>query len=291
MKKYAAILNPHAGRGSVTKARTKLAVLLQNEFGPMDIHLTEYPGHAREIAGSLKDSVEVIVGVGGDGTLHEIVNGMMGGKAALGVIPMGSGNDFIKMLNLPIDTAAALQVIKKNLRKKIDIGKIGDRYFPNGVGIGFDAWVVRESMKVKKLRGFLIYLYSVIKTIFLYNNSKVIVSIDGKEEERDIFLIAVGNGRAMGGGFFLTPQAEIDDGLLDICFIQNLKKWEVLLHLPKAINGKHIHLKQIQMMKCDKIKIVSENGIAVHADGELLGMDLKGLEISVLPAALEVVTN
>ena len=176
MKKYAAILNPHAGRGSVTKARTKLAVLLQNEFGPMDIHLTEYPGHAREIAGSLKDSVEVIVGVGGDGTLHEIVNGMMGGKAALGVIPMGSGNDFIKMLNLPIDTAAALQVIKKNLRKKIDIGKIGDRYFPNGVGIGFDAWVVRESMKVKKLRGFLIYLYSVIKTIFLYNNSSKIIS-------------------------------------------------------------------------------------------------------------------
>jgi YegS/Rv2252/BmrU family lipid kinase len=258
---------------------------------PQQIYITEKPGHAQEIAETYKKSCDIIVGVGGDGTIHEIVNGMMGGTAALAVLPAGSGNDFIKMLNLPKNIHQAIGVIKKNNRKRIDIGKIGDLYFPNGVGLGFDAWVVRESLNVKRLRGFLIYLYSVMRALFAYKNSQITLSVNNISEQRDVFLMAVGNGQAMGGGFFLTPQASIDDGQLDICLIRGLKKWEVFLHLPKAIKGKHIHLKQVQMLRSDHLKIISDVGIAVHADGELLGMNLKEIEISILPSALEVIFN
>ena len=291
MKKYAMILNPSAGRGKGFRLEASIQQMVSRELGKVEIFRTEYSGHAQDIAHQLKDSCEVIIAAGGDGTINEVVNGMMGGKATLAVIPIGSGNDFTKMLQLPKEISQTIQVIKQNQRKKIDVGKVGDRYFPNGMGIGFDAWVVRESRKVHKLRGFLIYLYAVLKTVFLYKNSSVVLTVNGKSETKEIFLVAVGNGKAMGGGFFLTPQAEVDDGLLDVCIIRSLNKREVFLNLPKAISGKHIQLEQVQMFRVNNLRIQCEQGIAVHADGELLGMDLKDLEISILPASLEVIFN
>ncbi|UCF65492.1 MAG: diacylglycerol kinase family lipid kinase [bacterium] len=291
MEKYTMIINPSAGRGKGTRLEESIRKLVIQELGDMEIYNSEYPGHARKLAAELKEKCAVIVAVGGDGTINEVVNGMMGGKAALAVIPIGSGNDFTKMLRLPKDISYAIQVIKRNQRKRIDVGKVGDRYFPNGMGIGFDAWVVRESTKVHKLRGFLIYLYAVLKTVFLYKNSMVDVTIDGENQSKNIFLIAVGNGKAMGGGFYLTPEAEFDDGLLDVCIIRSLNKKEVFLNLPKAIKGNHMDLEQVTMLRVNNLHVHSELGIAAHADGELLGMDLKDLEISVIPSSLEVIFN
>jgi YegS/Rv2252/BmrU family lipid kinase len=291
LEKYVVIINPAAGRGKGKKLENAVIKLVKDEFGDVEIFRSDYQNHARELAAELKNKYQVIIAAGGDGTVNEIVNGMIGGTAALAVLPMGSGNDFTKMLNFPKEMKDVIQIIKKDKRKKIDIGKVGDRYFPNGMGAGFDAWVVRESMKVSRLRGFLIYLYAVLKTVFLYKNQTITFSANNETTQRDVFLVAVGNGKAMGGGFFLTPQATIDDGLLDICIIRALSKREVLLNLPKAIHGKHTELEQVEMLRADKVVIQSEEGIAVHVDGELLGMELKNLDISVLPAALEVITN
>jgi len=287
--KYALILNPAAGRGKGVQLEDSLRTRLGEVFGEVAHFRTQHPEHAREIANRIRNEFEVIIAAGGDGTVHEVVNGMMGGRATLAVIPIGSGNDFVKMLNLPLDPEAAIQVIRNNHRMKIDIGKVGEGYFPNGLGIGFDAWVVRESSKVKRLRGFLIYLYSVIKTIFIYRNEPVKFHANGQVRNKDIFLIAVGNGVAMGGGFYLTPDARINDGLFDVCIIHALRKREAFQNLPKAINGSHITMPQVEMLRTDRLKIVSEKGIAAHADGELLGMELKELDISLEPAALEVI--
>jgi diacylglycerol kinase (ATP) len=291
MKKYALILNPKAGRGKAERLQTQILNLLTENLGEVDLYRTEYSGHATEIGSRIKNEYSVIIVAGGDGTMHETVNGIIDGKATLAAIPIGSGNDFVKMLNLPKNIEEIIQVIIRDKRKRIDIGKIGDRYFPNGLGIGFDACVVRESEKVKRLRGFLIYLFSVIKTIFKYSNEAVTIIIDNSPVEKEVFLIAVGNGKAMGGGFYLTPDAIIDDGLFDICIINALSKREALMNLPKAIKGKHIEMEQVQMIRTDKLKIVSKKGIAAHADGELVGLDLKNIEISILPKALEVIYN
>ncbi len=289
MLKYALILNPNAGRGKGAKLADEIVTLARAKLGDVTLFKTEYVGHAKEIASKIKNEFDVLIAAGGDGTVHEIVNGMMFGRTTLAAIPIGSGNDFIKMLDLTKDPGEAIKVIKNNVRKKIDVGQVNDQYFPNGVGIGFDAWVVIESSKVRRLRGFLIYLYSVLKTVFVYKNQNIMLTVNGNTEAREIFLIAVGNGRAMGGGFFLTPNAEIDDGLFDICIIRGLKKREVFLNLPKAIKGEHINIKQVQMLRADKLNVVSEAGIAVHADGELLGVDLKELNIKIHPKILEVI--
>ncbi len=289
MKNYALILNPVAGRGKTRKAGETILELFEKYIGQFDLFRTEYPGHAREIAAKISSEYSVIVAVGGDGTMHEVVNGMMGGSAALAAIPTGSGNDFVKMLNLPKDLEHCVKIIRENKRKMIDVGKVGDVYFPNGLGIGFDAWVVRESRKVKKLRGFLIYLYAVMKTVFSYKNSTVTFCANGRRVEKKIFLIAIGNGKAVGGGFYLTPDAIIDDGKFDVCIIRGLSKKEVFLNLPKAVKGNHTNMEQVEMMRTDQLEILSEDGIAVHADGELLGMELKDLKISILPQILEVV--
>ncbi|MEJ2049623.1 MAG: diacylglycerol kinase family lipid kinase [Calditrichota bacterium] len=289
MLKYALILNPNAGRGKGAKLAEEIVALAKAELGDVTVFKTEYVGHAREIASKIKDEFDVLIAAGGDGTVHEIVNGMMFGHAALAAIPIGSGNDFIKMLDLTKDPAEAINVIKNNVRKKIDVGQVNDQYFPNGVGVGFDAWVVIESSKVKRLRGFLIYLYSVLKTVFAYENQNVIMTLNGKTEQKRIFLIAVGNGRAMGGGFFLTPDAEIDDGFFDICIIRALKKREVFTNVPKALHGAHVTMEQVEMLRTDKLHIESPTGIAVHADGELLGVDLKELDFRIHPKILEVI--
>ncbi len=289
MKKYALILNPMAGRGRGKRQKNLISEKIRQELGDFDLYETRERGHAREIAEEIKNDYAVIIAAGGDGTMHEVVNGMMNGGAALAAIPIGSGNDFVKMLNLPKDPGEAVRIIKDDLRMKIDVGKMGDYYFPNGLGIGFDAWVVKESMKVKRLRGFLIYLYSVLKTAFQYKNEPIFFSVNGQKQEKSIFLIAVGNGVAMGGGFYLTPQASITDGKFDVCIIHALNKRNIFLNLPKAMKGKHLSMTQVEMLKTDKLKVTSDRGIAVHADGELLGMNLKELDISILPAALEVI--
>ncbi len=289
MKKYLLILNPMAGRGKGQRLYPQIERWLHAQLGEVDVQLTRYSGHARELAAQFRDAYDVLIAAGGDGTVHEVVNGMMGGKATLAVIPIGSGNDFVKMLHLPLEPQEAIRVIARNQRMKVDVGKVGDRYFPNGLGIGFDAWVVRESKKVKHLRGFLIYLYSVLKTTFLYRNQRVLLEVDGKRSEHDIFLIAVGNGKAMGGGFYLTPHANIQDGLFDVCIIHALTKKDIFLNLPKATKGEHLDMPQVEMFRTAQLKVSTPEGIAAHADGELLGMELKELDVSLLPAALEVI--
>lgn len=291
MEKYALILNPMAGREKGRKWEPEILAKANKALGNVDVYRTESIGHAQKISNNIKYNYSVIIVAGGDGTVHEVVNGMIDGNAALAVIPIGSGNDFIKMLNLPKNIDESIHIIKRNKRKRIDIGKIGDTYFPNGLGIGFDAWVVKESKKIKKLRGFFIYLYAVLKTVFSFKNEPISFYANGKTELKNIFLIAVGNGKAMGGGFYLNPDAIIDDGKFDVCIIHALKKREVFLHLPKTLKGAHTQLKQVETIRTDKLKIKSEKGIAVQADGELLGLDFKEINISILPKALEVVCD
>ncbi len=291
MNTYALILNPKSGRGKGRRFEHEIHAELERRVGEVKLFITQYPGHAKEIADQIKNDYSVIIAAGGDGTIHEVVNGMMYGKAALAVIPTGSGNDFVKMLDIPLDYLAAIDIILRDVRMKIDVGKVGEVYFPNGLGIGFDAWVVRESMKIKRLRGFFIYLYSVLKTVFMYRNQKLRIEMNGTTQEKNIFLIAVGNGVAMGGGFFLTPDAVIDDGAFDVCIIRALNKKEIFLNLPKALNGKHVSMKQVEMIRTDALTIRSQEGIAAHADGELMGMNLTELEVTMLPSVLEVVSN
>jgi len=288
---YKFIVNPVAARGKAVRVAEKVKKICDDRKMDYQMVYTGKAGDATKLAANSRDQFDCIVAVGGDGTINEIVNGLMGGKSKLGIIPVGSGNDFVRALKIPLKAKDAIDLLLAMKIRLIDIGKAGDRYFQNGLGIGFDSWVVEETVKVHKLRGTAIYLYSVLKTIYSYKPPVVKLQYNNVSREEKFYMITVGNGISLGGGFKLTPNAIFDDGLFDLNIIRDLKKWEVYQNLLSVFAGKHIYLEQVTTDRTDKLSVRSDDGFAAHVDGELLGLNLKSLDVEILPKALEVVVS
>ncbi len=213
----------------------------------------------------------------------------MNANVNVGIIPVGTGNDFVRAAQVPIQPHSALDTIVAGYTKQIDVGKMDNRIFHNGVGIGFDAWVVNESLNIKKLRGHAVYLYAIFKTLKNYKAPLMEVKYNDKSIIQKLFLITVGNGTSLGGGIKLTPFAQIDDGLLDLNIIQDVNKLKILQNLVKAYSGEHVNMPQVTVDKCKSIVVRSEDGLAVHADGELISCNMKEIKIHIIPKAIKFV--
>ncbi len=291
MASFNFIVNPAAARGKAVRVAEKVKNICEDRKMDFQLVYTNKSGDATEFAANARDQFDCTVAVGGDGTINEIVNGLMGGNSKLGIVPVGSGNDFVRALDIPHSLIEVMDILLTMKTQAIDIGKAGNRYFQNGLGIGFDAWVVDETLKVHKLRGTAIYMYSVLKTIYSYEPPVVKLQYNDVSREEKFFMITVGNGISLGGGFKLTPNAIVDDGLFDLNIIRNLKKWEIYQNLLSVFAGKHIYLEQVTTDRTDQLTINSEEGFAAHVDGELLSLNLNSLDVKLLPKALEVVVS
>ena len=291
MTNYNFIVNPAAARGKAVRVAEKVIKICEERHLDYQLIYTDKSGDATKFAIESKDQFECTVAVGGDGTINEVVNGLMGGQSKLGIVPVGSGNDFVRAMDIPLDITKAMDILFAMKTQPIDIGKAGDRYFQNGLGIGFDAWVVEETLKVNKLRGTAIYLYSVLKTIYNYQPPIVNICYNDVNRTERFYMITVGNGISLGGGFKLTPNAIVDDGLFDLNIIRDLKKWEIYQNLISVFTGRHIYLEQVTTDRTDQLSIESEEGFAAHVDGELLSLNLNSLNVQLLPKALEVVVR
>jgi diacylglycerol kinase (ATP) len=291
MTSYKFIVNPAAARGKCARRAEKVKLFCADSGIDFDLVYTQKPGDAIFLANQAKDKFDCVVAVGGDGTINEVINGLIGGKASLGVIPVGSGNDFIRAIAIPHQLDRAMNNLLKMKTQWIDVGLAGDRYFQNGLGIGFDAWVVKTTLNIKKLRGKAIYLYAVLRTIYSYQPPLIRLAYNQVRREENFYLITVGNGISLGGGFKLTPLARLDDGLLDLNIIRNLNKWEIYQNLLGVFSGKHIYLPQVTTDRTDQLTIESADSFAAHVDGELLGLNLKSLKIKIIPKALQVVIS
>lgn len=289
MSKYYFIVNPASGRGKGYTFGKKLELRLASLDLDFQLTYTQKPLHAKDLAAKAVDHSEIIVVVGGDGTMQEVLNGMYGSKAALGLLPVGSGNDFARAVPLPVSLDKSLEVLLRGKRKKIDLARANDIIYHNGVGVGFDAWAVDKAMKIKHLRGNAIYLYSVLYTLISYKPANLELTINGQLFEHDYFLLTIANGVSLGGGFHLTPNAKLDDGLLDICVIQNMPKLQVLKNLLKVYSGTHTEDPRVDIIQSTTATIRSESGFAAHADGELLSLNMKELNIEILPEAVELI--
>ncbi len=286
---YYFIINPASGRGKGAAFGKRLEDKLSSLKLDYRLVYTEKPMHARELAAEAAEKYDVIVAVGGDGTLQEILNGMHGSPAALGILPVGSGNDFVRAVPIPVDMEKSLALLLQDKRRKIDLAKVNDRIYHNGVGVGFDAWAVHTGNQVTRLRGNAIYLYAVLHTLANFKPQEVELSFNGNTFTKNYFLMTIANGVALGGGFYLTPDAEIDDGLLDLCLVQNMSKLSIIKNLLKVYSGKHKEDPRVEMVRTREITIRSENGFAVHADGELLSLNMKELNIEILPKRIELI--
>ncbi len=291
------IVNPAAGRGHAVRVAQDACAILRGLGVPFDVVRTSGPEEAIRLAEEAAlEERQPVVAVGGDGTVHEVLNGLVrahdngGPVGTLGVIPAGSGNDFERMLRLPDGLEGACARLAEGKTHLIDVGRVNGRYFANGLGIGFDALVNIASRRHRRLRGLPLYLISALETIFVhYKAPRMTIDLDGRTVTGRVLMIAVTNGRRIGGGFRITPAAEIDDGLFDICLARDIPRLQILSLLPHVIRGTHVGKPPVTMLRARRVVVSSEDGLASHVDGEIFTNDAQRLEAEILPARLKAV--
>jgi len=278
MIKHLFIVNPVAGNGIALKM-TKTIHALFNELKlkyqeiSYEIVYTKEEGHATEIARKYAaDEAYRIYAVGGDGTLNEVLNGMVGGEAALGCIPGGSGNDFIKSLVPKFDRKRILMNTVLGQVEEIDVASVDGRYFINISSMGFDASVVNNVEKFKTLKYLpnkFAYLASVLDTAKDFKNLSLRMVVDGEELHTEAFMVAIANGKYYGGGIKIAPEADHQDGLLDVLLVRDITRAKIMKFLPKAIPGKHMDLEEVTLMRAKKVDLYSDEPVFINIDGEL----------------------
>ena len=286
------IVNPVSGNGRSRRVLPKLVGVAKKLGVNFDLQFTQAPEHATEIAKDQSGDFDVMVAVGGDGTVNEVAAGVIKGEKVMGVIPTGTGNDFAHAIGRLRTLHDYLKRIAYGRIKTIDVGNIridnNDLLFVNGLGIGFDAEVARESLSVHRLRGITRYLYALLKTLSKYKSPNMRIEIDGRVIDGKTFLIAVGNGTSAGGGFLLTPAASLDDGLLDTCIVSDVSIKRVLQVLPSVLNGTHAKHPEVTMIKTGSMKIESDIPVTLHRDGEIPPSKTSRMEIKVVPNCLKI---
>ena len=304
MLRYKIIVNPIAGRGAGLLAIPIIGRALKDHGLDHDIVRTERPWHGVELArNAVEDGYDVGVAVGGDGTCNEVLNGLMLaqgvglGRACMGVLPVGRGNDFAYGMGVPADLPAACQALACNARRLIDVGRVvgglypQGRYFGNGVGIGFDAVVGFEAVKMKHLHGFANYVVAALKTMCLYFRAPLLqITYGGQTITQNSLMVSVMNGRRMGGGFMMAPDSISDDGLLDLCIARQVSRAGILALIPRFMQGTQASHAAIRTGRAPKVVVRALEGVLpAHADGETLCTEGQQLEIEVLSRQIELV--
>jgi YegS/Rv2252/BmrU family lipid kinase len=301
-RKVKIILNPMADMRNAWRAANDLRPQI-NEYGGADWSGTVFPTHATLLAKQAAEAgYDMVIAMGGDGTVHEIVNGLMQVPAErrpiLGVVPVGSGNDFAHAIGVPLQSDRALAHALSAEPSAIDIGLMTDEhgrkeYFDNTLGIGFDAVVTIRSHKLPLLRGFLMYLTAVIQTIIMnFDPAQMQMDIDGRKVEQSNLLLALCNGPREGGGFLIAPEARMDDGLLHYTMIRKVSRAMMFRLLPEVMKGTHERFAPVTIGTCKRLTVTADRPMYVHADGEIytsFGSNLRKLSFEVLPGALHVV--
>lgn len=304
MLKYKIILNPTANQGIGERLVPQITQALQFFELNFDLVITERPWHAAELAKqAVKDRYNVVVAAGGDGTVNEVVNGLMMakkaglGSAVLGVLAIGRGNDFAFGAGVPTGWQQSCQTLALNRRHWIDVGcSVGERYpdgryFVNGVGIGFDAVVGFEAAKMRFLHGFPSYMIAALRTIFVFYKAPLLkIELDERVIEQPSLLVSVMNGKRMGGSFMMAPDGQNDDGLFSLCLARQISRTAILGLIPRFMKGTQAAHSAIQMIKSRRATVTALKGsLPAHADGETLCTEGQKLSIELLPKQIEMV--
>jgi YegS/Rv2252/BmrU family lipid kinase len=298
------IVNPNAGNNKGRRDWDLISSILKKHGLTFSEVFTESKGHAIELSkeGISKGYMRILC-VGGDGTLNEIVNGVFNQEKCpskeitLGLIPVGTGNDWGRMFGIPLDYEGAVRIIKEGKTMLHDIGSVsyynglekGERYFINIAGLGFESVVVKRSnvQKDKGKSGKAIYFYNLLMSLISYKNTKAEIVIDGNKTEANIFSLNVGNGRYCGGGMRQTPFAVPNDGILDVTIIKGMGKLEIIMNLRILYDGTILNHPKIEGHKCKNVIVTSDSVLYVEADGESLGHT--PAEFRIIPSSINIV--
>jgi len=295
------IVNPTSGNGKSKKSWQHISTLLTNHNIRFSFAFTEYSKHESELAQhAIKNGFTKIISVGGDGTLHHIVNGIMSQNIVetttiqVGVIPIGTGNDWVKTYNIPTKIEKSILTIKKGNSILQDIGKLTTEnntniYFNNVAGIGYDGYVVNKLKKLKKYGG-IAYLLSGLSGLLFYKKSDFIIEINNQTIQERCLMTIFGICKFSGGGMQFTKDVNPSDGLLDITIAKNLTLLDLILNLPKLYNGNIVHHKKVTTYKSNTLKVTPTSTVEkpfIQADGELI--DSGSVYVSIVKNAIQFI--
>lgn len=321
------ILNPSSGRGKAGRLKDAMVRALDATGMTWELAETQRPGDAVSLAQhARRHGFDVAAAAGGDGTISEVVNGLMhdqvasgwigdspnapalasqageGAQTRLGVLPIGSGNDFASMVGTPLDLDKAAQVLARGRTRRIDIGSATvetphqriQRYFDNNMGMGLEGSVIMESNKIRRLQGLPLYMTAASKSLYRHVSPHMRitwVSADGAEQmiEDRLLMVTVGNSARAGGGFPLTPSARLDDGLLDLLVARDMSLPQRFGMMPMTLLGKHVTHSHVTMALFSQMKVTIPSGAPLQLDGELLATDAHTVLVAVIPQTLDVV--
>lgn len=294
------VLNPTSGAG----AGRRLLPEVQRELNARGIRYrlvqTERRGHALELARRAADEGAAgVVAAGGDGTIHDVVNGILaagaGATTALGIIPIGRGNDFVKVVRGTTPRSLAYDTLQRAHLRGIDVGRVewegGGEWFVNAMGTGIDVEVVRQIERIRHLPASLVYVAGLVRALLRYSAIPLLVHSDGDTRRSEIMIIAVANGTCVGGSFRLTPDAAPDDGLLDVCVVDQVGLVGAARVVPRVLRGNHAGMPVVHTRRAAEVTIEAAGAepLFFQLDGELREPpDVRRLHVTVQPAALQV---
>lgn len=305
MKKYSFIVNPAAGNYKVGRIKEKISSECLSRKIPFKIIETNSPGHATLITEDIlrNHAPDYLISVGGDGTLNEVVNGFsIKSETSLGIIPVGSGNDFIKNLNYPIGVNNVMDFILNDSHQVVksqaglveytdsDSNTVAKKFI-NAVGIGFDGYVAYLNQRDKIIAGWISYLITVFQALKNLQFLNCSIDLDGRKISKKVLLLTIGRGKCSGGGFYLTPFANPFKEKLDLTVIDYSKIGKIIRNLPKAVFNKLGTVREASFYEFEKISIKLENPYFAHADGEILSSKVKKLDITLDKNPIKIISG
>jgi len=292
------VLNPAAGRGAAARALDPIAREFHHQGWSVEVERTERPGHGAELAArAVQAGAQRIVAVGGDGTVHDVANGLLrhglGGRGedvALGVVPIGSGNDFAKLVGVYRHTPVrAVRRLVTAQTARFDAGLVCDEYFVNSVGFGFGPEVVRVRNAMPGLSGFASYFVPVLRAFARFRPPRLEVWARGFAETGNMMMVEVCNGTTAGGRYRFAPDAQPGDGRLDVCLVRRVSLLRFLMALPRVMRGTHATMREVALFQTREVTIRALDGpLLLHVDGELREPDARECTVRVEPGRLKV---
>jgi YegS/Rv2252/BmrU family lipid kinase len=287
LKKVLFIVNPISGDGRKERTVELLKKHIDSSKFTYDIVVTEKAGHATELSRQAANlGTDLVVAVGGDGTVNEVAKGLVGTETALGIIPKGSGNGLSRHLNIPMNVKRAIGILNKGTIVKIDTATVNDDLFVSVAGVGFDASVAKKFARAGK-RGFFTYFKITAGSYPFYKARKYRLNIDGKEIERKALLISFANSSQFGNNTSIDPGASIDDGFVDVCIVSRIPVWKTLFVAPLLFLKKFDRTPYIEIIRAKEVQVNRKKGKSIHLDGDPKKIE-KEFTVKINPGSLKV---
>lgn len=288
MKRCAFIYNPRA-RGGSSEAKVELLQRQIRQMSGANLFRSQSREHISELVHQQLQDYDVFVACGGDGTVREVASGLLGSGKTLGIIPLGSGNDLCKSLNIPRSVPQALALIRQGDSTAVDVGRCNDFIFLNSLGFGFDGLTNRYALEMSWLPSFLRYAVAALRATATHRRFNAEIEIDGTTKRRDFIMVSTANGRVEGGSFWIAPEASLTDGLLNLVAIRPIQRWLIPLLLPLFLFKKPDWIPHVEATELSELTLSFDETPEIHADGEIYKNTSREYHIQLIPNGLHII--